>query len=75
MGHHGREELKKKKSQSAWLNSWLEMASLSVGLNAGGHMWMRGKGPVDSDGGYPMSGWIHGAKYRKFVQWGRGLKL
>ena len=33
---------------------------------------MRVKGPVDSDSGYPMSGWIHGAKYREFVKWGRG---
>lgn len=75
MGYYGREELKKKKFQSVWFNSWLEMVLFSVGFNVGGYMWMRGKGFVDFDGGYFMSGWIYGVKYRKFVQWGRGLKF
>lgn len=51
---------------------WLDMASFSAGLNVEGHMWKRGKGPVDSDSGCPLNEWVHGAKYRKFHSGGGG---
>lgn len=51
---------------------WLHMGSFSAELNAEGHMWKRGKGPVDSDSGCPLNEWVHGAKYRKFHSWGGG---
>lgn len=41
---------------SAWLSGWLEMTPFSGELNGRGHMWKRGKGPVDSDGSCPLSG-------------------